>query len=214
MDVTIVISRFNENVDWVKNYKNVRIYVYNKGSELHLREKNISIIKRENLGREAETYLHHIIENYEKLSDLTIFTQAYPFDNIPTFFEFLDSDLSITDNINYFNWYGENNIFCDENGAPGIYPILSGHPNEFNRTLKTIYEDVFNKKCPSTIRFKPNASFSVSKEMILKRSKAVYEKLLSYLIYPEQTEYDDIFKFNPYEGHIIERMWGLIFNEV
>lgn len=214
MSVSVVISRFNENVDWVKEYKDTKIIIYNKGNDLELNEKNISIINRKNLGRESETYLHHIIEHYSTLSDLTIFTQAHPFDNIPSFFEFLNFDLSKKQYNNYFNWYGKNDILCDQNGSPGIYPILSGHPNQFNRTLKTIYEDVFDKECPSTIKFKPNASFSVSKDLILKRPKEVYKKLLSYLIYPEQNEYEGIFKYNPYEGHIIERMWGLIFNEI
>lgn len=214
MNISLVINRFNENVDWIEKYKDIKIIIYNKGNKLELNKENVSIINRENLGRESETYLHHIIENYHDLSDLTIFTQAHPFDNIPSFFEFLNSDLLKKEYTNYFNWYGKNNDVCDKNGSPGIYPISSGHPNEFNRTLEIIYNEVFNKECPSTIKFKPNASFSVSKDLILKRSKKIYQKLLSYLIYPEQNDYEGIFKYNPYEGHIIERMWGLIFNEV
>lgn len=214
MNVSLVINRFNESVDWIKEYEDIKIIIYNKGSELKINQKNVSVIDKENLGRESETYLYHVIENYSTLSDLTIFTQAYPFDNIPSFFEFLNSDLSKKEYNNHFNWYGKNSDICDQNGSPGIYPILSGHPNEFNRTLGTIYKDVFSKECPSVINFKPNASFSVSKDLILKRPKKLYQKLLSYLIYPEQNDYEGIFKYNPYEGHIIERMWGLIFNEI
>lgn len=214
MSVSLVINRFNENVDWIQKYKNLEIFIYNKGDTLHLNSKNVTVIERENLGRESESYLFHIIENYDNLSDLTIFTQAHPFDNIPSFYEIIDEDLNNKEYINYFNWYGKRIDFCDEYGAPGIYPISSGHPNEFNRTLKSIYEEVYNRKCPSKINYKPNGSFSVSRDLILKSKKQVYEKFLTYLTYPEQVNYDGVFKFNPYEGHIIERMWGLIFNEL
>jgi hypothetical protein len=215
MNISLVINRFNENLDWIQKYKNLNIFIYNKGNnDLNLIGDNIFIEKRENLGREAESYFHHIVQNYDSLSDLTIFTQAYPFDNIPLFFDNLNSDLDKKKYLNYFNWYGVKISYCDENGSPCIHPILSGHPNEYNRTLKIIYEEVFNKKCPTRIEYNPNASFSVSKDLILRNSKKVYQKFLSYLVYPEQNEYDGIFKYNPYEAHIIERMWGLIFNGV
>jgi hypothetical protein len=219
MDFTkaIVLSRFNENIGWISEYENtdINIFVYDKGSiKPTVKFENIKFIKRSNLGRECDTFLYHIIENYDNLSDLTIFTQAWPFDNIPLFSDYLNGDLNLENCNNYFNWYGEMYQICDQDGYPGIYPISSGHPNPFNKTFKIIYEDVFGKPCPREIKFKPNSSFCVSKDLILKNKKEFYEKLLNFLRYEEQNDFEGIFKFNPYEGHIIERMWGFIFNEI
>lgn len=209
---SLVISRYNENIDWIDSLININIVIYDKGEEYRTSKSNVKVISRDNVGREAETYLYHIIENYESLDDVIVFTQAYPFDNIPEFLNY-QSDFYTT-NKNYFNWYGSKTFECDENGGPTIYPILSGHPNEYQRTLKSIYEDVFNEDCPIKITYKPCASFCVSKDRILRREKSFYEKLISLVNYPEQNFYNGQFKSNAYESHILERLWGLIFNEV
>lgn len=215
--ISLVLSRYRENIGWVYDYldnPDIKVFVYNKGDiGIGLKSENITVVKRENVGRECETYLSHIVNNYDNLSDLTIFTQAFPFDNIPSFFDFLDYDVSLDQFEKYFNWYGTKVHECDQNGSPGIYPITSGHPNPHNRTVRTIYEDIFSDECPSEIVFRPNASFSVSKDLILKHPKEFYEKLIGYLNYPEQFDYEGQFKCNPYEAHVIERLWGIIFDE-
>lgn len=75
-EVSLVIARYNEDIDWVSAYNDIAV-VYNKG------ENNISGIKNiinvENIGREGHTYLYHIINNYENLSDRVIFSQGDPF---------------------------------------------------------------------------------------------------------------------------------------
>lgn len=215
--ISLVLSRYKENVGWINDYADnskIEIYVYNKSDiGLGIENNKIKLIQKDNIGRECETYLSYIIENYDNLSDLTVFTQAFPFDNIPSFYDFLDYDITQEEYINYFHWYGTKKHTCDENGSPGIYPITSGHPNPYNRTLKIIYEDMFSEECPSYIEFRPNASFSVSKDIILRHPKEFYEKLITYVNYPEQYEYEGKFKCNPYEAHVIERIWGVIFND-
>lgn len=72
-DVNIVISRYNENIDWVLPYNDVAI-VYNKG------DNNIPNLSNKfnlpNIGREGHTYLYHILNRYCELSNRTIFLQA------------------------------------------------------------------------------------------------------------------------------------------
>lgn len=209
---SLVINRYNENIDWINELTDINIFVYDKGDEFITSKQNVKVIPRDNVGRESESYLYHIISNYDNLDDVIVFTQAYPFDNIPGFLNYRDDFFEVKNN--YFNWYGTRIMECDENGCPDIYPILSGHPNEYGRTLKTIYEEVFDKPCPTKITYKPCGSFCVSKDLILKNEKSIYEKFISYLNYPEQKSYDGIFKSNAYEGHVIERMWGLMFNDL
>ena len=56
-------------------YTNIKVIVYNK-SGFDITLKNNSIQKHlNNVGREGETYLNHIINNYDNLSEYTIFIQ-------------------------------------------------------------------------------------------------------------------------------------------
>jgi hypothetical protein len=89
----VVLSYFTEDVNYVARYirylrdvltlKNVtlRIIVYNKNAKAnltYLKEvlKADTVILLDNVGREGATFLHHIIENYNKLADHIIFSQA------------------------------------------------------------------------------------------------------------------------------------------
>ena len=102
-DIELVIARFNENLDWVKNVpKFYKIKIYNKfmhhDTNFKFRarikrdtlEPSNNIISLSNVGREADTYLTHIIDNYEKLSNITVFCQGDPFPHSPDFLDLLD----------------------------------------------------------------------------------------------------------------------------
>ena len=71
----LVISMFMESMDdWMydRPYDSFNIICYNKGTNDKYYE-NIQIIKRPNVGRESETYLRHIVNNYDKLAPVTVF---------------------------------------------------------------------------------------------------------------------------------------------
>ena len=74
----LVVSRYDESTDWIPR----NAILYNKGEPTN---NECKVIQLQNVGREGETYLHHIIENYDNLCDYTIFTQADPFVHNPTF---------------------------------------------------------------------------------------------------------------------------------
>lgn len=74
--VTLVVARYNENVDWVLPYDDIAV-VYNKGPADIPHFKNMIILK--NIGREGHIYLHHIINAYDNLSERVIFLQGDPF---------------------------------------------------------------------------------------------------------------------------------------
>jgi len=95
-DHCIIISRYNENIDWV--YKLVKketwiqnILIVNKGDKLPFIKNfpQINIINTKNIGREGETYLTYIIENYNNLPDKLWFVQANPFDHSPDYINLL-----------------------------------------------------------------------------------------------------------------------------
>ena len=79
--------------------------VYNKsGHEITL--KNDLIQKYlDNIGREGETYLNHIINNYDNLSEYTIFIQDDTDNHIPDYNEFISFCNNIINNKQLFALY-------------------------------------------------------------------------------------------------------------
>jgi hypothetical protein len=190
--LSIVVARYNENIDWVKKYKNV--IVYNKGNPSNLKKSQILFTNLDNVGREGHTFLYHIINNYDNLSDWTIFVQGNPFDHCPNFYEKIDK---LYKNINLVQ---ENNFkFLSDT----IYNSnISKCKYHTNIPLKKVYNDIFNtKKENKPIIFSPGGQFYVSKKLILTKPKIYYEKILKLLDY----------NINPIEGFCIERLWKYIF---
>jgi len=68
-EVELVLAHFNESVGWSDPYASIRT-IYCKGSKVP------GCVELENVGREGHTYLHHIVTNYDKLADWTVFSQA------------------------------------------------------------------------------------------------------------------------------------------
>ena len=84
MKTEIVVARYNENLDWlkeIKKSKDLKITVYNKGKD----DIDVPFITLPNIGRESHTYLYHIINNYDNLADQTIFCQGDPIFHAPDF---------------------------------------------------------------------------------------------------------------------------------
>ena len=80
----IVVARYNEDIEWTKQFKNVLIY--NKGEKL---EDGYNEILLENVGREGHTYYKYICDNYDNLEDYIIFLQGNPFDHSPNIIKHL-----------------------------------------------------------------------------------------------------------------------------
>jgi len=76
-DVEIVIARYNEPLEWLKEdpYNKYPVIVYNKsGNEnFHKSDKITRVVDLPNVGREFHSYLYHIIHNYHNLADTTVF---------------------------------------------------------------------------------------------------------------------------------------------
>ena len=94
----LVIARYNEDISWLKHIKNKKITVYNKGKD------NVNGIQLPNIGRESHTYLTHIINNYDKLSDMTIFCQGDPFFHSPEIIKLIEKS-DLFEPIQPLTWY-------------------------------------------------------------------------------------------------------------
>jgi len=122
MKIKAVIARYNEPIEWVKDL-GFDYIIYNKGEkispDLISPEKVIEVA---NEGREAETYLRYITENYEAIPDLVVFLQGNPFDHFPRLFEVLKENESTKEIIPLGN-----NTFCDLNGNDSYPGLPMGH---------------------------------------------------------------------------------------
>mmetsp|Transcript_4379 Transcript_4379/g.10373 ORF Transcript_4379/g.10373 Transcript_4379/m.10373 type:complete len:484 (-) Transcript_4379:105-1556(-) len=69
--VELVLAQHDEDIAWSNPLKSVRT-VYCKGGS----SCDADAIVLPNVGREGQTFLHHIVNNYDRLSDWTVFSQA------------------------------------------------------------------------------------------------------------------------------------------
>ena len=91
-DNIIIIARYVENVSWVlKLLQNTwinKVLIVNKGPPLDLKHDKIHIMNAHNVGREGETYLSYIINNYNNLPKHIFFCQGNPFVHCASFLNF------------------------------------------------------------------------------------------------------------------------------
>jgi hypothetical protein len=189
MSFCIIVARYNENVEWSKQFSNV--IIYNKGSKL---DNSYNEVFLNNVGREGHTYYKYIFDNYENLSDYTIFLQGNPFDHSPNVISNLNKYINNKDLSIDFDFLSENIHYSSLDLECSTYwQCANIHKN---------WERVFglnngNHECI----FGAGAQFIVSKKNILKNTKEFYENIIKML------EYD----INPLEGYDIERFHKYIF---
>jgi hypothetical protein len=203
---SIVIARYQESVSWVPEAWDRKIYFYDKGAKhdaTHgLRPSSYRHYQQiANVGRESHTYLHHIIENYDNLTDVIYFTQANPFDHSPDFITLVQANLGEVDD--YFP-LGHRLLTIHSGNVSQYEKNFPRIQEGFDRTFRTLFRDGSDRSVdvPVRIVFSPGAIFAVSRSAILRRPKEFYEKALTLLSYDK----------NPIEGHSFERLWSLIFS--
>lgn len=186
----IVVARYNEDVEWTKQFSNVLIY--NKGHPLGNGYNEIFL---DNVGREGHTYYKHICDNYDKLADYTIFLQGRPFDHSP----------NLISNLNKYINNKELNIDFDFLSEYILHSSLDVEhvAHIWCKNIHRDWEFVFgvssdNQECI----FGAGGQFIVSKNKILKNKKEFYEKIVKMLEYT----------INPLEGYNVERFHKYIFS--
>ena len=157
MNICIVVARYNEHLEWTKNFSNV--IVYNKGNPLSddFNEKYLN-----NVGRESHTYYKHIYDNYDNLADYTIFLQGNPFDHSPNIISNLNKYVNNTNLSIDFEFLSENIINCN----------LTGCQDHHGLPLIDTYEKIFGeRKDCMEFKFGAGAQFIVSKKKYYKDQK-------------------------------------------
>lgn len=175
----LVIARYNEDIEWVKNI-NFSYIIFNKGEDI-----NIPHSKLPNIGREADTYLNYIVNNYNNLSEYTILSQGNPFEHCKDFINKINSFNGGEDLIFLSDWIVEEDI----NGFP-----YATEYDLFNNFLKLrINEKIEGFKFPA------GAQYIVHKNLITSKTLEWWEFCYQ------------IFKQNDKSAWTFERFWPIIF---
>lgn len=203
----LVVARFSEDLKWIPDLPFQRIRVYNKGPHLTLPYENTEVINLPNLGREAHTYLHHIIENYENLADMTLFlpgsVRSKPFkseqlDKIMASLKSAPTKSVIVENKglnkNAEKGFTITNHVISNNGNRALNPRSSLNAANTNPLGPWFAKYLPNEemRCMST-----NGIFAASREDIRKRPLEEYKRLIKTV----STE-------NPVAVHYLERVWA------
>ena len=77
----IVVAHYKEDLSWLEGIKR-DCSIYSKSGDKNA--PRCSFHKLPNVGREGHAYLHHIVERYHTLAEVTIFLQGRLDDHVAT----------------------------------------------------------------------------------------------------------------------------------
>ncbi len=210
-NMTMVVSRYNENLDWLKDLP-WNYVIYNKGED-NLPEWIKNIIKLPNIGREAHTYLTYIIDNYENLPDYSLFVQGNPFDHATEIMkkinDFVGGDdfYTLTDRIPTCHTSVEN---VDQNR----YSL-----SHFVAIVAESAKKIFLKDMHS-FEYAAGAEFILSKKAIHFHTKNTYQKIMDLVIEGTKTVSERCLRrrhlknckcMNLFSPWVMERLWKTLF---
>jgi len=210
----LVVARYEEDISWVKNIpENLysSIVIYNKGEKAEFDLPKSTVKTLPNFGRESHTYLHHVIDNYDNLADITFFLpgSAWTRDDkkarVERIVDYLkanrtsviighkdDKMIDETYNFSIDTWTVTNAENRRKNPDSLLIPSV-------DRPLRSWFEKRFHGDSLNCVSF--TGIMAVSRDDIQKRPKEFYEDL-----------YKEHAHTNPEVVHYSERVWKNIFS--
>lgn len=220
----IVVSRYNEDISWLnEEFPTEKVTIYNKGEDNITHQSNWNIIQLPNIGRESHTYLYHIISNYNKLADRTLFLQGNPYDHknelylpLKKYKTHIFGNLSnkckniIARCGNSFSAYIKSYYRRDPDRLDDQSSYLESHPHYIgfkegieNDNLQNFIDQILKRNLPddTIIGWAMGAQFAIDKEIILLHNKQYYKNLINIFERSSQEE-----------GYFFEKSWDIIFD--
>ena len=218
---TLVIARYNETLEWLADsrFDGFRVVVYNKGSASvdipPSRCRVTTVVTLPNVGREAHTYLYHIIKHYENPDDLTLFVMGSSHENIEKRNK-ADKLVKASENskpamvVHQLSHREQQTLPSFQldtyHSSTGLnsaaHPRGRLHPAP-TRPFGSWHDAIFGQgRQPTHIAY--NSFFSATRKDIWSNSKHLYKSLLAQL---ETSS-------NPESGHYMERSWASLFPDV
>jgi hypothetical protein len=218
MDKQIVISRYKENVEWLSEINIKDIILYNKGLENpYINNSNVVLKNIPNVGREAQTWTYHIINNWNNLANTTFFLQADPFDhtkdlNLRLSYDY-EKPAPLT--IRYKPGWPENDItqydlvfkYNEVEIRMGNIKYYGHRSEEITREwFESIWNQVFDCPIPKHYYFGYGAMWAIPKDYIKNRSLAFWQNLDNKLQHNEEA-------YRKFDTWALEALWSAIFSK-
>lgn len=194
----VVVARYNENIEWLDIFDKQSVIIYNKGEFIEdCKYKQICV---PNVGRETETYFRYIIDNYDNLPDVVIFTQGAP-DHLDRY------KVRNLDDLVNIEKHSKNFGLTTFHDAMPSYRLTEYRGTKLDPSIldgKDWFKVFIDSNVDLDKIYIPiswGACFSVKKEYILTRPKYYYEYMRS-----------QVMTKNPEICHYFERAWFFVFN--
>lgn len=202
-NIELVVARYRERVEWTRNVPpSLRVSIYDKGGDLDpALVPRAEVARLANVGFEAHTYLHHLIERYDTLPALTVFCQGHPFDHVHDLHPFLRGLAAGSEQVEAFRWLG---FIIDSDDPYGRRLFVPWRKNKDKRELELhgFCNTLFGRPAYVWSHFHVGAQFAVTRDQIRVRSRAFYERALDLAVnYPDG-------------GACFERVWDRVFEVV
>lgn len=193
LPLELVVARHTEDLAWLRRVPGeFRVTVYNKGDKIPFSRP------LPNIGREAHTYLHHLIERYETLADVTVLVQGHPFDHAPDLHARLRALAGGRESVGGFHWFG---FLADTDDARGrrLFVPWSKNPDRAELRLGDFHQQLFRQPGPGHYRFFVGAQFAVTRETVHRRTADFFRRARDLAV-----------EF-PFAPHCFERCWDRVF---
>jgi hypothetical protein len=195
MNIELVVARYSEDLRWLRRVpKTVRVTVYDK----HDSAPHPGAIRLINVGREAHTYLWHIVQRYEELAPLTVFCQGKPFDHASDFHTTLRRLAENPEAAREFEAFGHI-VDTDDNCGQRLFAQWSKNEDGHALDMRGWHRALFGNAGPQEYTFRLGAQFAAHAPLIRRRPRAFYECALQISI-----DFPDA-------AHCFERAWPLVF---
>lgn len=205
----LVVAHYTENLNWLRNLPaEVHKTVYTKSPEPVTEPQTLPL---PNIGREAHTYLHHLVRRYDSLAEWTVFCQGKPFDHAYDFKKTIrafDPELLTCTGINagtiqnqQFRWLGHL-IDTDDNQGRRLFAPWSKNEDGRSLDLRGFHRALFGTDGPDLYTFVLGAQFAVHRTVAKSRPRSFYEHALNVSVsFPDA-------------AHCFERSWDRVFGVV
>lgn len=217
----LVVARYREDLSWLRELA-LPARVYNKGPEPDASigpaalPPGVTVTALPNVGREAHTYLTHIVARYDALPEWTAFLQGNPFAHLAP-----PEDPAVTPGqlrarllelmaagkpFAGLAWF---RLRCDGLGRPHDLadPAKEGRWLGWGKDIPVaaVFEKLFGQRAPREfIARAPTGNMLVRRDRILARPQDFYRRALDLVLAdPEDAENT---------GHAFERLWQAVFS--
>lgn len=175
----LVVAHYQEDLRWLDTIPMRKYTVYDKST--------VSPGGRPlpNVGREAHTYAHHVMANYDNLAEVTAFVQGRPFDHAP---EILDRLGVMTAG---FQFLGQHRFMTGPDGD-------ASHKN---LPVGQFFHELTGMLLPAEPVFSPGACFMAHRSVLQRYPKAWWARLTARLAAPDT---------QTWAPWVMERLWGVL----